>query len=165
MRAAASLLAAALLAGCTLGTPAPEPAAPPPAGLTPDAEGLQPAGTTLRIDFGRAQPGVIDAVTRLLGEGPASVTRNGECGAGLVTAARWTNGLTLNFLEGDFRGWVVDAPGQPVAGGLSVGAQAPGVPLQDTTLGQEFQSGGVFGLVQDGATIDTLWSGTTCFFR
>jgi len=146
-------------------TPPAEPEAPPPAGLTPDATGLQPAGSPLRIDFGRAQDGVIAAVTRLLGSAPASRTRNGECGAGLVTAVRWENGLTLNFLEGDFRGWVVDRPGQPVAGGFAVGTLPENVTLEDTTLGQEFSSGGVHGLVQDGATIDTLWAGTTCFFR
>ena len=133
--------------------------------VTPDAEGLQPVGSDLRIDFGRAQEGVIDAVTRLLGQPPVEITRNGECGAGLVTAARWPNGLTLNFLEGDFRGWVVDQPGLP-AGGLEVGQLPPAVEMTETSLGQEFQRNGVWALVlPEGPQVVSLWSGTTCFFR
>ena len=52
MRALALVLA---LAACTT---APGGPIPQSAGLTPDARGLQPAGTALRLDFGRAEPGV-----------------------------------------------------------------------------------------------------------
>ena len=161
----AVLLASALVAGCTLAT-SPAPESPAPRGLTPDGEGLQPAGTDLRIDFGRAQDGVIDAVTRLLGQPPADITRNPECGAGLVTAAYWPNGLTLNFTQGDFTGWVVTEPGLATAGGLAVGQLPPAIAMEETSLGREFERNGVWALVEDGSPeISTLWSGTTCFFR
>ncbi|MAX73119.1 MAG: hypothetical protein CMH66_05530 [Nioella sp.] len=159
MRALALVLA---LAACTT---APGGPIPQSAGLTPDARGLQPAGTDLRIDFGRAEPGVIATVSRLLGSDPSRIVTQPECGAGPVRAASWPGGLTLNFQEGDFRGWVVDAPGQPVAGGLQVGQMPPNLPLQSTSLGREFSQAGVFGLVEDAGRVTTLWSGTTCFFR
>lgn len=165
MRFAGPILALAVaLSGCTLAVP---PAMTPaqPAGLTPDAFGLQPAGTDLRIDFGRAQAGVIETVSRLLGDDPSDVTTNRECGAGAVTAARWPNGLTLNFLDGDFRGWVVDEPGLSPAG-LQVGQAPPSVPMTDTSLGREFERDGVWALVlPDRPGIAAIWSGTSCFFR
>lgn len=159
MRALALVL---MLAACTTAPGGPIPAA---AGLTPDAGGLQPAGTDLRIDFGRAEPGVIATVSRLLGSDPVEIVSQAECGAGPMRAARWPNGLTLNFQDGDLRGWVVDAPGQPVAGGWQVGMAPPDLPMQSTSLGTEFSQSGVFGLVQDTGRVTTLWSGTTCFFR
>ena len=85
--------------------------------LTPDAAGLQPAGTDLRIDFGRAQAGVIETVSRLLGDDPSDIGTIGECGAGPVTAAYWDDGLTLNFLDGDFRGWALTRRALPPRAG------------------------------------------------
>lgn len=163
MRAALAVTLA--LAGCTLSLP--ESQAGLATGLVPDAAGLQPAGSDLRIDFGRAQTGVIDAVTRLLGHGPADVATNPECGAGLVTAVRWDGeGLTLNFQNGALRGWVVDAPGLRAGeAGLSVGSPPPPLALEETSLGREFGQGGVFGLVDETGTIALLWAGTSCFFR
>lgn len=76
-------------------------AAPPPQGLVPDAGGLQPNDSPLRIDFGRAEAGVIAAVSRLKGTGPE--TRRTVPGCGDV--AVWADGLTLIFAGGDFRGW------------------------------------------------------------
>ena len=157
MRAALALVLA--LSACA--------ATPPPqnAGLMPDSGGLQPAGTDLRIDFSRAEAGVIDTVSRLLGAQPSEIVDQAECGAGPVRAVRWQSGLVLNFQDGDFVGWVVDAPGLTVAGGYQVGMAAPDLALQQTSLGHEFAAGGVFGLVRDTGTVTTLWSGTTCFFR
>ena len=141
--------------------------APPPqiAGLVPDSGGLQPAGTNLRIDFSRAEAGAIDTVSRILGARPSEIVDQTECGAGPVRAVRWQSGLTLNFQDGDFVGWVVDAPGHIVAGGYQVGMEAPDLALHRTSLGHEFAAGGVFGAAQEDATITTLWSGTTCYFR
>lgn len=162
MRAALLLISA--LAACT---PLPRPTSGPgESGVTPDSAGLQPGGTDLRIDFGRAQDGVIETVSRLVGARPTDVTLNQECGAGPVTAAHWQNGLTVNFLEGDFVGWTVTEPGLPVAGGLSVGMSPPSVPMAETTLGREFETDGIWALIEgDSTEITVLWSGTTCFFR
>ncbi len=165
LRTALSGLALLALTGC-IGAPAGSPISPPSvAGLTPDAQGLQPNGTELRIDFGRAQVGVIETVSRILRDDPSGITTNSECGAGAVTAASWSNGLTLNFLDGDFDGWTVDEPGLPVSGRLQVGGALPNRPLQSTSLGTEFDQNGIFGLSLDGQSIEILWSGVTCFFR
>jgi hypothetical protein len=132
--------------------------------VTADSEGLQPVGSDLRIDFGRAQEGVIETVSRLLGSDPTDITTSPDCGD--VTAAYWRAGLTLNFVEGDFRGWVLTEPGLTVAGGLSVGDTPPPVTMATTTLGREFEIDGVWALVEDtGPEITTIWSGRTCFFR
>ncbi|PIV72995.1 MAG: hypothetical protein COW55_14695 [Rhodobacteraceae bacterium CG17_big_fil_post_rev_8_21_14_2_50_65_11] len=163
MRAAAVLLIASLSA-CSMAEL--RPADPVSTGLTPDVAGLQPAGTDLRIDFGRAQAGVIETVSRLLGSDPADIGTIEECGAGPVTAAYWTDGLTVNFLNGDFVGWALSEPGLVAAGGLAVGDTPPPVPMTETTLGREFEIGGVWALLaEDSAEITTVWSGITCFFR
>ena len=85
-----------ILAACA--SPAP---VPPPVGLVPDAGGLQPNGTALRIDFGRAEAGVIAAVSRLRGVAPDG--RAAVPGCGDVVA--WDDGLRLFFSVGDVRGW------------------------------------------------------------
>ena len=157
-----ALLLVAALAACT---PLPLPSSAPDGnGVTPDSTGLQPGGTDLRIDFGRAQAGVIDTVSRLLGSDPTDITTSPDCGD--VTAAYWRSGLTLNFVEGDFRGWVLTEPGLSAAGGLSVGDTPPPVTMATTTLGREFEIDGVWALVEEtGPEITTIWSGRTCFFR
>lgn len=158
-----AILAALALAGC-IG--APEPDIPP---FTLDGNGLEPSLSGLRIDFGRAQAGVIDTVTRLMGTGPAEVVTQAECGAGPVTAARWEDGLVLNFLGGDFRGWVSTDPDLPVAGGFRPGQlrlEMPPVSFQVTSLGNEFVRGEIAGLLDETDTqVTILWSGVTCFFR
>lgn len=156
---------AALAALLVLSACASAPEQPQIAGLTPDRGGLQPAGTPLRIDFSRAESGAIDTVSRILGARPTGIVDQAECGAGPIRAVRWQSGLVMNFQDGDFAGWVVDAPGLAVAGGYRVGMDAPDLALRQTSLGQEFSDDGVFGLVRDGATVAALWSGVTCFFR
>jgi hypothetical protein len=157
-----ALLLVAALSACT---PLPLPSSAPDGnGVTPDSTGLQPGGTDLRIDFGRAQAGVIDTVSRLLGSDPTDITTSPDCGD--VTAAYWRSGLTLNFVEGDFRGWVLTESGLSAAGGLSVGDTPPPVTMATTTLGREFEIDGVWALVEEtGPEITTIWSGRTCFFR
>jgi hypothetical protein len=74
--------------------------APPPA-FTPDSEGIALVGSPQRIDLGRTQEGVIAAVTRLEGRGPAGTT---VCPSG-ATAVRWPSGLSLHFSDSAFLGW------------------------------------------------------------
>jgi hypothetical protein len=38
-----------------------------------------------------------------------------------MTIARWDNGLSLNFIDADFRGWVSSDPDLPVDGGFMPG--------------------------------------------
>ena len=100
----------------------------------------------------RAQVGVIDTVSRLLREGPVEITTVEECGAGPMTIARWDGGLSLNFIDEDFRGWVSSDPTLPVDGGFIPGqarTEMPQVSFQVTTLGNEFNIGPVSGLLDE----------------
>ncbi|WP_425053015.1 hypothetical protein [Psychromarinibacter sp. S121] len=141
--------------------------------LRPDANGLAIADNPLRIDFGRAQEGVLTAVTRVLGAPPANSVTNSECGAGPLQIVQYAE-ITLLFQNGNFVGWTTDDPRISLANGLSAGVTRAQLenggygPFRPTTLGVEFEADGIFGLLpdNDAATpIDTLWAGTTCFFR
>lgn len=164
-RRALMTLAAVLALSACVSTPR----EPEPPVLTLDAQGIQPTVSQLRIDFGRAQAGVIDTVSRLLDEGPDAVTTNAECGAGPITAAAWEDGLTLNFQNGQFVGWVNADPNLAVAGGFRAGQSRLDMPqtsFQITTLGTEFSRSNISGILTEGdAAIRLLWAGTTCFFR
>ena len=158
---------ALLLGACA--APAAETRAPA-AGLVLDAEGLRPAGSALRVDFGRAEAGTVAAVSRLLGAGPVETATIEECGAGPVKAVRWANGLSLNFQEGTFLGWV-SGKGRGAAATTSSGlgpgterAALQGARFEETSLGTEFEAGGVFGLIE-GGEVRLIWAGVTCFFR
>lgn len=160
---------AAALAACT---PAATTTTAPARGIVLDGGGLHPAGSELRIDFGRAEAGTVAAVARLAGARPVATTISTDCGAGPVRAVRFGNGLELNFQRGAFRGWVASAArGAPAtAAGIAPGTPRaavealPGVTVRQTSLGAEFETGGVFGLF-DEAEVGLLWAGVTCFFR
>lgn len=143
-----------------------EPEVPP---MTLDGNGIAVSETAQRIDFGRDQAGVIGTVSRLLGDDPEGITTQQECGAGPVTAARWEDGLTLNFQNGTFSGWTSSDPGIPVEFGFVAGMPRTAMPdasFQVSTLGEEFTRARIGGLLsQDASTVALLWSGTTCFFR
>ena len=154
-----------LLTGCIADVFA--PATPQPLGFSFDQSGIEQNDTGLRIDFGRAQDSTIESASRLFGALPDEIVELQECGAGRVVSARWP-GVSLNFLGGDFTGWVLGAPGLPVEG-ITVGQARDTLPpltFFDTSLGAEFELNGIFGLILPGeAEIAQLWSGTTCFFR
>lgn len=164
MRALIALLAVLGLSACISPTPR-EPEIPV---LTLDGNGLQPSTSALRVDFGRAQTGVIDTVSRLLDERPAQISTNTQCRAGPVTSAQWANGLTLTFMDGNFLGWNTSDPALPVAGGFRPGqlrTEMPQISFQVTSLGTEFNRAGVFGLMDStGNEVRVLWTGLTCFF-
>jgi hypothetical protein len=101
-------------------TPAPT-AGGPVVPIRLDANGIEPVGTGLRIDFGRHGPGVIDTVGRLQGRAPVALLGAAECGQGR-SAARWADGLTLVFRDDAFRGWAVTDPARSASGALSAGA-------------------------------------------
>ena len=167
MKALGGLLAALVLAGCVNGVGAGNDR---PSGVVVTSGGLVPVGSILRIDFGRAQLGVIEAVSKLQGAQPEQVSTIEECGAGPVTAARWTNGMTLNFQNEVFLGWTVQAPfaGTSSSDGLRIGTTIAdlGVPLEQTSLGREFLKDDIWGLIHEDETqVGLLWSGLTCFFR
>lgn len=164
LRAVAAVCLTLALAACVT-----TPSEPAPPAMTLDARGIQPTISGLRIDFGRAQIGVVETVSRLLDERPESIVTNSECGAGPITSARWEDGLTLNFQDGSFVGWTNSDPDLGVAGGFradQLRIEMPQTSFQVTTLGTEFNRSDIFGILDETDTrIRLLWAGTTCFFR
>jgi len=164
LRIVFTLLLAVAVSGCVSSQRAPEQPV-----FTLDGSGIAPTVSGLRIDFGRAQVGVVETVSRLLGDEPAAITTNPECGAGPITSALWEDGLTLNFMDGNFVGWTSEDPSLPVAGGFRAGQsrlEMPPVSFQVTSLGSEFARGNVFGILDETESFVLLmYAGTTCFFR
>ncbi len=160
---------------------APAPVAANQAAVALDAGGLlivmKDTGSTRMIDFGLPKAQTVTIVTNVAGA-PAPESTNTECGAGPVQFIAWPDGLTLLFQEDRFVGWSVgkDAAGkQSTMSGVGVGstrsdlvAAYSGVEVSETSLGQEFSAGGLYGVL-DGAEasskIDVMWAGTSCVFR
>lgn len=174
-------------------TPAPSPeAAPPPAApatpaaaspaLVVEGEGLRlfdPATSRARpIPFGTARADVERALA--FRGAPESGTQR-ECGSGPLAFAAWPDGLKLYFQSGKFTGWALDeraaGPSGPrisTAAGAGPGAtratltDASVATFEETSLGTEFRSGAISGIV-DGpaatAKITAMWAGTSCVFR
>ncbi len=121
------------------------------------SDGLGVRGTTREIGFERAQLGAVTATSKLVGRQPSETSPLGGCAGGPMDAVRWSNGLTLFFQDGDFRGWRQDGPGPTTATGLAVGASYA------TAAGQtSFAAAGVQGSLSPTGTITALRAGNTC---
>ena len=153
---------------------------------------VQPeTGSTREIAVGQPYEPLVQTVTDVLAQAPASVGVNGECGAGPLKMANWANGLTLIFQEKSrrdgpagqewqFVGWSLN-PGRGAGSapttmaGVGLGSTRAEVEsvyvikVMESSLGQEFSTtSGLYGLF-DGAgpqgRVSALWSGTSCVFR
>ncbi|MEH6662178.1 MAG: hypothetical protein V7679_11075 [Parasphingorhabdus sp.] len=179
----AAMMAFALLAGCV------EPAeqrqsdqVEVDAGLAPiilQADGVS-QGEDRNFPYGTEKTNVIAMLERF---GPVHQNRNEECGAGpMDSASSPATGLTANFQDDKLVGWFFDGDGTlaHTANDITVGStraaleEAMPIEMQiESTLGIEFFSGsGEAGFIggfltdeSDDATIESLYSGTNCFFR
>lgn len=170
-------------------TAAPVAAAPAvptstPVRLALSGEGLDfvgNSGDVRHVVFGTAAAQVIDAVSRASAGVAPQRGRNDECGAGPLDMASWPHGLTVMSQEGRFVGWSVSRgaadgsnTGLATMAGIGFGSTrgqleaAYAADIRETTLGQEFAAGDLFGVL-DGtgpsARITALWAGTSCNFR
>ncbi len=158
--------------------------APSPVKLALSGEGIDvvsASGSVRQILFDAPTAQAVDAVS-LTQDGLAPQrARNEECGAGPIDLATWPNGLTVMSQQGRFVGWSVSRAatdggngGLATMAGIGPGSTrgelegAYAAEIRETTLGQEFSAGDVFGLL-DGtgpsALISALWAGTSCNFR
>lgn len=150
---------------------------------------LDPAGIRLPsvddktgrlIEFGTGRELVVPAVTEFI-EQTATDGKNDECGAGPMEFVS-IGDLTLNFQNDKFVGWFLDGPDPELntPEGVGVGSIKETIvarmPLEiqaDSTLGIEFhskrgKSGAISGFLSgtDGnGAIESMYSGTNCFFR
>ncbi len=163
--------------------PAAAPAAPAQVAgsLALDGEGLRvvarDSGSTRLIAFGSPEADVVDQIGTVKGGATPERGRNEECGAGPLDLVQWGDGLILWMQDGRFVGWAMNAPasgGATTMAGVGIGstrAELEGptvVEVSETSLGTEFSSGGLFGILSgpgQAARITNLWAGTSCNFR
>jgi hypothetical protein len=152
-----------------------------------DGEGLRlvetPSGRTRLLAFGTPARVAQDALTRAWGPA-AEPVEVPDCGAEPLTQIAWPNGMSVLLVDSAFAGWSASSrrPGAEPSpdsvvrsmAGLRVGAERAEVEraytleVQETTLGTEFEAGGIFGVFEDatpGAEVVALWAGQACIYR
>lgn len=152
-----------------------------------DAEGLRlvdsHTGSTRLLAFGSEEEVAVKALTSAWGA-PEERTRMPDCAATPPVSLRWANGLSLLLQEGRFTGWSAASPRRaanqvstrPVQTMSGVGPGTPRAQVEDvyaitvseTTLGTEFEAGGLHGVFTNNtpaATVGTLWAGFACVYR
>jgi len=156
-------------------SPAPAPAAAPAAAVVLEGAGLRIPGAspprTLVFDLPEAE--TIEALTKALGRPPSERGENEECGGGGMNFAAWEGEITVWFLDGRFAGWDNKGDLRTIEG-IGIGsaradlATLPGFEVEESTLGTEFRSGGLSGILDSkapNAQVTHLWGGATCVFR
>lgn len=148
-------------------------------GMSLSPEGLtlvSAGGSTTLVGFGVAQDDATHAAGAVLGK-PENEAANPDCPAGSLDSVDFADGLTLFFEGAKFVGWDVDdsKPGRfTTVSGVGIGStrreiqQSIVVEVEDTSLGHEFRSGALSGLLSapgDSGRVMQLWAGTTCIFR
>jgi hypothetical protein len=152
--------------------PAPAPAAAP---VVLEGAGLRiPSASPPRtLAFDMAEAPTIEALTKALGRPPTERGDNEECGGGGMKFAEWKGEITAWFLDGRFAGWD-NKGGLKTLEGIGIGsrradlATLPGFEVEESTLGTEFRSGGLSGILASkapDAKVTHLWGGATCVFR
>ncbi|WP_294327704.1 hypothetical protein [uncultured Sphingomonas sp.] len=137
--------------------------------LAPD--GLQTvAGASSRaLSFGAPADialRVVEAATQTLPER----SRNADCGEGPLDIATYPR-IAVYFQEGRFVGWSARGRGLTTMGGVGIGSKRADVesvidaPVEETSLGREFSSGGLSGLYDAKDNVSALWAGSTCIAR
>jgi hypothetical protein len=164
----------ALPANASASTPAPAPAPVAAAPVVLEGSGLRIPGAsprTLAFDLSEAE--TIAALTKAFGRPPTERGENSECGGGSMNFAAWEGELTAYFLDERFAGWdsrgkLKTLEGVGVGSGRAELATLPGFEVEESTLGVEFRSGGLSGILESkapGARVTQLWGGATCVFR
>lgn len=184
------VLAALALTACGKPPASAEPAAapaPPPRRAAPVVQGVQPRDTGLHmvvyagdsdVKFGQPMKAAVAAIDGMLGPGSKPQV-NGECGAGPIAFVKWPGGLSGLFQDDRFVGWSIDndSPKGTFVTDKAIGvgstkaellAAYPDTKIEESTLGQEFTTGGYDGILSGkgaDAKVETLWAGTSCVFR
>ncbi|HEX8621294.1 MAG TPA: hypothetical protein VF718_04925 [Allosphingosinicella sp.] len=174
---AASNAASVAGSNASAASPAPASASSDPAlpALVLEGHGLRISGTApgTELPFDTPKAAAIEALTKALGRPPTELGANEECGGGGLEFAEWKGEIRAWFEEGRFAGW--DSEGKlKTQGGIGLGSSradlAPlrGIEIEESTLGTEFRSGGLSGILESkapNAKVTHLWGGATCVFR
>jgi hypothetical protein len=154
----------------------PQPEASPAAtAVVLEGSGLRIPGESppRTLGFDTPEAATVDALTKALGRPPTERGENEECGGGGMQFAEWEGEITAWFLDGRFAGW--DGKGKlKTLEGIGIGSSRadlvtlPGFEVEESTLGTEFRSGGLSGILASkapDAKVTHLWGGATCVFR
>lgn len=144
-----------------------------------NSQGIMPDGTPdSLIAFGANSLDTVEAVSAVAGD-LYDQDESDECGAGPMEFAHW-GPIMLTFQNGEFVGWELRDGAQDAGMGLTNGATigstrqeleaAIGAPVtvEESTLGNEFVSGGISGLLDadtPDARVTALWAGIDCAMR
>lgn len=125
------------------------------------------------LAFDTSETETIAALTKALGRPPTERGENEDCGGGGMKFAEWKGEITAWFLDERFAGW--DSKGGfKTLEGIGLGSRRSdlailsGFEAEESTLGTEFRSGGLSGILESGAAdakVTHLWGGATCVFR
>ena len=129
---------------------------PPPIVL--EGSGLRIPGESppRSLGFDTSEAETIAALTKALGRPPTERGENEECGGGGMKFAEWKDEITVWFLDQRFAGWDSEG-GLKTLEGIGVGSRhselvtLPGFEVEESTLGTEFRSGGLSGILDSKA--------------
>lgn len=133
------------------------------------------AGAPKRLAFGAAQADVLAGVNAVLGA-PREQGIQEECPGGPLYHALYASGLQVVFQEDAFVGWSArEGSSFRTAQGIGPGSTLgelkkayPAATVQETSLGQEFAAGDLYGVVTDASErgkVEIIFAGTNCIFR
>ncbi len=151
--------------------PGAEAAARNAVALNLSGDGLQTvAGASSRqIAFGTPSEIVLRVAEAAMQAIPER-SRNAECGEGPLDIASYPR-LRLYFQDGRFVGWAARGRGLTTMAGVGIGSKRADVesvivaPVEETSLGREFTSGGMSGLYDAKDVVSDLWAGSVCLAR
>ncbi len=152
-----------------------EPVQMDSAALALDGEGLRvfllPGGTVRPVPFGTPEAAALRVMERVRGSG----VERGENLACRASYVSWDDGLTVWFVRGRFVGWSLRGGSVlTTASGVGLGStraqldSAYDAGVRESSLGTEFQAGGLTGLLEspaEDARISHLRAGATCVAR
>jgi len=133
---------------------------------------LASTGSARPLPFGTSSADATRLLSAALGGAPVEQGVVADCAA---EYARWEDGLTVWFADGRFAGWSLGrGSALTTADGLGLGTTrsaleaAREITVMRSSLGEEFTTGGLAGLLESDAAdarIQHLWSGHTCIAR
>jgi hypothetical protein len=143
--------------------------------LASDGLGVIADGVAQRLAFGAARARVLAGFGGVLGQ-PAEQGMQEECPAGPLYQVGYGGGLQLVFQDSAFVGWFAQ-PGSTLRTAREIGpgstlgqlkAAYPAMKVEETSLGHEFDAGGLWGIVTDttdAGEVAVLFAGINCIFR
>lgn len=109
---------------------------------------------------------VVEAATQTI---PQRST-NADCGEGPLDIATYPR-IAIYFQQGRFVGWSARGRGLTTMAGVGIGSKRAEVeavieaPVEDTSLGRAFTSGGLSGVYDARDNVSALWAGSACIAR